>query len=120
MPVPTPAKFAVLMCRHGRLGAACPEAMAQLPDELWDRVFHLARLLVPYPNAVELGPPPGSNATAGVIHAPTPTAAGGGAEGEPDARRYECALAYGPSASQLELYEGVGAHLLQAALEGTV
>eukprot|EP00300_Choanocystis_sp_HF-7_P018151 c19954_g1_i4.p1 GENE.c19954_g1_i4~~c19954_g1_i4.p1 ORF type:complete len:247 (+),score=56.48 c19954_g1_i4:208-948(+) len=31
--------IAVLMCRHPRLGKNCPEAMRQLPDDVWLGVF---------------------------------------------------------------------------------
>lgn len=117
LPVPTVNKLAMLMCRHSRLGAGCVASMGMLPEELWLRIFHLARTITPYPNAVELGPPPGSNATSGVINAPTPHV-DGAVEPEPDARRCSCALAFGPQKSQLEVYESLGFELLESALDG--
>ena len=93
LPLPTAAKLAVLMCRHCRLGTGCPESMSLVPEELWLRIFHGAATVNSYPNAVELGPPPGSYATSGVINAPTPQRED--EEGpEPEARRYGCALAF--------------------------
>lgn len=145
MPVPLPARLSVLMCRHKRLGAACAEGMAQLPEELWLRVFAAARTNHPMPNVVELGPPPGSNATAGGIYPTTPPAAGmvaAAAAAAPPAageavvplgdvdpaaeetahsdrqRRYGCGFAFGPGSTQEEVYESVGCELLESALEG--
>ena len=86
MPVPLPARISLLMCRHKRLGAGCPASMALVPEEMWLRIFAAACTLQPIPNVVALGPPPGSNATAGVINPATPPPAavgeGGGAAAE--------------------------------------
>ena len=66
---------------------------------------------------MELGPPPGSNATTGVINAPTPQ------DEEDDrpsrrVRQYTCGLAFGPESSQEQLYESLGVDLLESALDG--
>ena len=91
--------------------------LSQLPDELWLRIFGTAMTIVPKHNLIELGPPPGSNATAGVINAPTAAEVVGEAA-EPPNRRYACGLAFGPEATQEEVYESIGTPLLQAALDG--
>ena len=117
MPLSAAAKLAVLMCRHHRLGCGCVESMGELPQELWERIFHHACTTCAYPNMVELGPPPGSNATVGVIHEPTPQT-DGTAAAEQDTRRYTATCAFGQKASQLEVYEGIGAELLDSALDG--
>ena len=114
--MPTEARRAILMCRNARLGAGCPGAMRQLPEEIWQRIFGVARTTSQAANAVELGPPPGSNATMGVINEPTPLEEPPTAD--PPSRRYACGLAFGPAASQDEVYEYMGAELLQSAFEG--
>ena len=41
--IPTAAVLAVVSCRHKRLGKGCAPAMREMPDELWLKVFALAR-----------------------------------------------------------------------------
>ena len=118
LPMPTVAKLATLMSRHDRLGAGCPGGMGMLPEEMWLRIFDYARTATPYPNAVELGPPPGSNATTGYINAPTPAEPEEGDTPAPESRKYACSLALGQGASQTEVYESVGVDLLESALSG--
>ena len=45
MPLSTAARVALLMCRHGRLGTSCPPSMANLPEELWIRIFSSAKMV---------------------------------------------------------------------------
>jgi hypothetical protein len=118
MPLPLASRVACLMCRHPRLGTGCADGMARVPEELWLRIFGAAPTPTAFANLVELGPPPGSNATVGVINAPTPPAEPTTAVDEDEGRRYACGLAFGPEASQEEIYESNGAELLEGALEG--
>jgi len=98
LPLPQPDRYALLSCRHARLGAACAPGMQNLPDELWERIFTLAAAKLDMPNAIEFGDPPKA------VDSPR--------------GRFHCGLALDATVPQATMYETLMVPLVESCLDG--
>mmetsp|Transcript_37685 Transcript_37685/g.99595 ORF Transcript_37685/g.99595 Transcript_37685/m.99595 type:complete len:535 (+) Transcript_37685:64-1668(+) len=98
LPLPLPIRWALLGCRHARLGAGCVPSMQTLPDEIWERIFGYAVERLDVPNAIEFGDPP----------RPVDSPRG----------RFHCGLALDADVPQPVMYETLMVPLVKSALDG--